>query len=261
MLSLGEKRPNSDGVQKVSKRLRQATVHSYFQSSAGDDSAWATETTSVKLPVKTYTKEEIIQSEGLDKEFKKFWNEKVEEIMVSPSVKLNLSSKKAISGAIYTSWTLQKTKLLKILADELKLLGKEAYPNKADCEKNLFSVKRNLERIDDISCTLTVLLSEAENNPSEAVSDQITIKLSALRTAQEALKKAMSRKSKKINCILKAKSTAETYCEVDSEYEVEGIVQSIKNEDDVLEIGEEDPTAISTLSTSLVDYDSTSDDD
>ena len=71
------------------------------------------------LGLKMYTSKDIDESSGFDKQYKEFWNAKASELCQDKTVRHKLKDKSAIQGAINTSWTLHKSDLLELEAEEL----------------------------------------------------------------------------------------------------------------------------------------------
>lgn len=67
----------------------------------------------------TYSEGDIADSSGLDKEYKQFWNAKAAELCHDKAVRHKLKDKGAIQGAINSLWTLHKSDLLQLQADEV----------------------------------------------------------------------------------------------------------------------------------------------
>ena len=71
--------------------------------------------------IHTYSSAEIDSSEGLEKAYREFWNEKALAMCNDKFARDKLSTDKvAAHGAINTSWILHKVDLLDLKAEELK---------------------------------------------------------------------------------------------------------------------------------------------
>ena len=102
----------------------QTTMFKFFQPSTPSTSSQTPKHTVAITPetydIHMYTQTEISSSQGLQQSFRRYWNEKASELCSDSSVRRKLKNKAAIQGAIYCSWTLHKTHLLQIQAEELQ---------------------------------------------------------------------------------------------------------------------------------------------
>ena len=74
-----------------------------------------------------YTQDEIDAVNGYEKQYRTFWNAKAQEILGNPSTrKALLGDVMAVSGAIDTSWALQKAELLKLDAAKMLKMAQES---------------------------------------------------------------------------------------------------------------------------------------
>lgn len=124
----------------------QTTMYKFFQASSSSSSSSSTPKPKVIVTpqiygIHVYTPAEIEQSHGLQKSFRNFWNEKAYELCSNNS---KLIDKYAIQGAIYCSWTLHKTKLLQLEAEQLKKDMESVYTDTVTREYILTPVNRNL---------------------------------------------------------------------------------------------------------------------
>ena len=95
--------------------------------------------------IKIYSEDEIRKSEeGLDKKFKQFWNKRIVEISTDERCKALLPTKLAIKGAVYTDWTMEKTTLLEIEADEIKLKAAKLCPKRKKDDPKLTKMVKNV---------------------------------------------------------------------------------------------------------------------
>ena len=127
--------------------------------------------------IKLYTKEEIEAVQGLDRHYREFWNTKANELCGDKSVRAQTRNKTAIYGAINTSWLLQKSDYLQLMADELCGLAENAYKNVVDRDRRLKSIHKNCTNVANLTTTISVLYSELEDAKELAVHQQCSIKL------------------------------------------------------------------------------------
>ena len=74
-----------------------------------------------------YTEADISSGVGLQRDFRTYWNDKVHEICADKTIRAHLGSKAAIQGTIYTLWTLHKTHLREVQAEELQVVAEQLY--------------------------------------------------------------------------------------------------------------------------------------
>ena len=119
----------------------QTTIFKFFQPSSSSDQVHKHSCVAVTTPesygIHMYTPTEISSAQGLQQLFRKFWNEKASELCSDSVTRYKLKNKAAIQGAIYLSWTLHKTDLLKIQAEELGEDMNQTKPLKNTCLHHL----------------------------------------------------------------------------------------------------------------------------
>ena len=76
-----------------------------------------------------YTDEDIVNSEGMDRRYKEFWNEKVKE-MEDVRYRLHLPTVSSLEGSIRTSWVYKKTSYIEIEADDVQAQITRLYDKK-----------------------------------------------------------------------------------------------------------------------------------
>lgn len=179
----------------------QTTMFKFFQPSSSSDQVHKHSCVAVTTPesygIHMYTPTEISSAQGLQQLFRKFWNEKAGELCSDSVTRCKLKNKAAIQGAIYLSWTLHKTDLLKIQAEELGEDMKMIYPDQATQKHMLTPVTRNVDRMLIASATVTRLYSEMGGGDSADIKKleaDLDRELTELRKAQDALNKAMERR-------------------------------------------------------------------
>lgn len=180
----------------------QTTLGKYFGScnSAGSGSS-STRKTATAIPsvfgVHIYTAREIEQSEGLNKEYRKFWNMKGAEICQDKRLIPKMDDA-SVKGAINTSWLLHKCSLLEFQAKQVEEKVKLLYCNQASIDHSLTSIKCNLERVKVAEATLEMLYDELSQMELQSEKKQKEIELETamteLKKAQAALHRALTRK-------------------------------------------------------------------
>ena len=192
---LGQKKARSDNTV-------QTTMFKFFQPSTPSQTPMLTvATTPESYGIHIYTPTEISKSQGLQQMFRKYWNEKAHELCADTSIRCKLKNKSAIQGAIYCSWTLHKTHLLQLQAEELQEDVKRFYPEKVAQEHMLTPVTKNLDRMLIAYATATCLYSEMNDGSEDLrkLETDLEREVSELRKAQDALSKAMERRRLDIN--------------------------------------------------------------
>ena len=142
--------------------------------------------------IHVYDTKEIAEAKGLDRDYKLFWNNNVRELCADRKVRHKLQDKGAIQGAVNTAWTLHKTELLKVQADELLT---HAHMDETACSDFFSTIKKHVKKISELTDTLRHVYTNATVNEGKDVSKM----LSDLRLAQSALKKAIARKKHQVS--------------------------------------------------------------
>ena len=218
----------------------QATVFRYFQASEKQSSSSslqkpATVAESPKsLGIQYYSHKEIESASGLQKDYRKFWNDKATELCSDKSVRAKLRNKAAIRGAIDSSWTLHKTHLLQLQAEKLVQQTKQLYSDEVAHSYELTVVTSNVERMlqayGSVNLTYTEIESAGSVNEKVILEKQLESDMSELKKAHAALTKAMKQKTK----ILEAEEMDEAmYAESPvqlSDSELESLVEIVKEE-------------------------------
>lgn len=147
-----------------------------------------------------YTPQEIEEGQGLEKEYRTFWNEKAFEMCKDRYTRAKLlNNKVAVHGAINTSWTLYKVKLLELRAEEMKHRALMIYPDTETAQCKMSSMEKNVLHMKTSATAVNTLYMRAEalsSNESslQEIEESTTKELTELRKSQEALIKAMKRK-------------------------------------------------------------------
>lgn len=188
--------------------------------------------------VKVFTESEIEVSTGLRKVYRRFWNDKAEEICSSRS--LNKFKPGEIQGAINVAWTLEKTRHLKEEMEKVNMESGQQCQSKAVLRKLQTSAKtidKNSLRVENAHETLSKTQKELTNarfelfqsanscqhkNALEKIEKQekdLEANLTELRKAQDALRKSLDVKRKLLNSMDAAESEKEGEFSSDGEGE------------------------------------------
>lgn len=181
-------------------RLAQSTMFKYFKPQKQGESSHSKtiQVTPATCGIKIYSTTEIESASGLKKEYFKFWNVKAAELCQSKDVTSKFhNNKRAIMGAINCSWTLERTKLISLQAEELIETAEKVYADEVKREHLITSVRSNLTRMQAAHASLmqsNLLMCESSTSDKKRLEDDLTKEMSELRLAQEALIKAIQRK-------------------------------------------------------------------
>ena len=157
--------------------------------------------------VKIYSTTEVSRAQGLEKIRRKFWNDKAEELCQDRE--LNKWKATAINGVIDTAWTLTKTAVLVMEADNLRDEESRAEPISApkprkqqkvamvdenvkrtlNTHRQLLKINQTLQSLKNTANTTTkkkAKISQAEDAARSAMGE--------LKQAQESLRKALENK-------------------------------------------------------------------
>ena len=179
----------------------QTTIFKFFKPSSSSDEVHKHSYTAVTTPesygIHMYTSTEVSSAQGLQQSFRKFWNEKALELCSDSVTRCKLKNKAAIQGAIHLSWTLHKTDLLKLQAEEMGEDMKLIYSDEATQKHMLTPITRNTDRMLIASAAVTRLYSEMGGSDTVDIcklEDDLDKELTELRKAQDALNKAIQRR-------------------------------------------------------------------
>ena len=107
-------------------------------------------------------------------------------------------SKKAIVGAVTTSWYLRKVDLMQIQVDELTSLLHAEYSCPSKIETKTKSVNKNLKRLlvsrETIRTHYKVIEAVKSQSEKLKTEEEIMTEITELKKATEALKKAIERR-------------------------------------------------------------------
>ena len=188
----------SSGPESVKKpRIVQSTLGRYLTgSSASTSSTKATTVLPQDFGIHVYTTQEIEQSKGLIKEYRKFWNAKSIEYCKDKRVTSKMDGA-AIKGAINTSWLLQKSMLLEFQSQQIEERAQTVY-SKSSIDHVLAPIKRNLDRVKIAKVTMDMLYEELSQLTStqdkSAKEKEMEHATTELKRALDALHKALQRK-------------------------------------------------------------------
>ena len=183
-----------------------------------------------------YSRDEIQKADGLSQEFRKFWNEKAVQLCKDKSVRDKLHHKKAIEGAIYTSWRFQSTHLLQLQAEEVIEEAKSLFSDNVRIEHFVSSIRKNLENMLEAFAGANHLyeVMNTKSKTDEMESD-LEKEMTQLKVAQSSLKKAISEKRQQIR-VEQAVIQHEAEClttgppEMLSEEDMEVLVETFKTD-------------------------------
>lgn len=200
------KRSRPDVSKSTNKRpcTTQATLFKYFKDSEGAQcsSHQLTVSTPENYGIKVYSKSEIESASGLKQEYLKFWNDKAAELCEDKNVREKFqNNKRAIMGAINSSWTLHRTELLQLQAEEVAEEAKTVYTDEVRREQFLSSIRSNVTKMQDATSSVTQLYHIMDNStPTEilGMEEDLTKEVSKLKHCQDALIKALQRKREDI---------------------------------------------------------------
>lgn len=228
------------GAQK--KKCSQMSLMTYFKPAQANQSTPSTSSTVVTpgyYGINLYTEADISSAVGLQRDFRTYWNDKAHEICADKTIRAHLGSKAAIQGTIYTSWTLHKTHLLELQAEELQGVAKQLYNDEIALLADFSTIKNNLERMLQCYASVTTLAERAKSlNIAEktAKEEEIEKELSDLKKAQNALHQAMERKraeliARKIDIEEEEMLTASSPVQLSTD-EMEQLIETVRSEDD-----------------------------
>ena len=221
---------------------KQATLHKYFGGGPSMAPQPPAKKTCPYSGIKLYSEEEIKESgEGLDKTFKQFWNKRIKEITTDESCKKLLPSKAAIKGAVYTDWTLEKTSLLEVEADEIKMKASKLhiYRKKRAEDAKIVNMTKNVSDMKNKHDTLVALFERGELEDGMIEDNEIDIALKDLKKAQDALKKSITRRKLEIKQLQSTDSETNDVTLVNddeialTDSEINTVVAVIKAQDDI----------------------------
>ena len=175
----------------------QSSIHKFFKSTCSTSTSKpmsGIQFTPDYFGIHMYKKSEIEEARGLDRDYKHYWNEKVIELCNDKQVRHKLKDKGAIQGAVNTSWSLHKSELLQIQADELHMCIAGKY-TKERAYTEFYTIKANIKKVMELTETIRLLYTDASKEMGGEVAEMMRV----LRLAQSALKKAIDRKRQEIN--------------------------------------------------------------
>ena len=208
----------------------QSTLHMFFKSGAETARPKTVEYIPQYLGIHTYSEGDIADSSGLDKEYKEFWNAKATELCQDKAVRQKLQDKAAIQGAINSLWTLHKSDLLQLQADELAVCVNHTYTDETRQAYALSTVESNLKKMMELTDSLRLVYV----NATEEMGDEVSDLMKKLRKSQSALKKAIDRKNHELHQIKTAQpltAAAPEAVNVLSTDELQDLIQEIKKDD------------------------------
>lgn len=131
-----------------------------------------------------YTSKDIDESSGLDKQYKEFWNAKASELCQDKTVRHKLNDKSACNPRSHnTSWTLHKSDLLELEAEELAVyvsVMDDVHPS------TLSFIESNKTKMMELTESLRLVYA----NATKEIGAEVSTLMKELRKAQSALKKS-----------------------------------------------------------------------
>ena len=185
--------------QPCKKNLLQASLFKFYKPGDGSSSKPRPPVlqTPSKFNIHLYSEDEIERARGLNKLRLRFWNDKAVEICSDKSITDELNNnREAIEGAIHSSWTLHKTSLLELEAEELEDKAILVYDDAVARELILKNVKKNRDRMKTAHATIHALsniIAESSESQKMQLEKQLSQEISELKKAQDALSKAIQR--------------------------------------------------------------------
>ncbi len=147
---------------RSSSGTTQSTLQMFFKNPSGETSRPTTvAVTPQYLGIHMFSEKVIAESTGLDKDYKEFWNAKAAELCQDKAVRHKLRDKPAIQGAINTSWSLHKSDLLQLQAQELTLYVSQAYTDESVRAVTLSSVQSNLKKVLELTEAIRLVHANA----------------------------------------------------------------------------------------------------
>ena len=136
-----------------------------------------------------YSAEEIAKAAGMKKDCRLFWNSEAMKVCSSEHAITRLASNQEIEGAINTSWTLHKTRLLQLKVEELYVKASQIFQDETERAHSLSTVNANWEKLREITEEYQLIKNSSD-------SDEVSAYMRRLKTIQGALKKALDRRFK-----------------------------------------------------------------
>ena len=179
-----------------------------------------------------FTLPQIQNSAGMLKEYRLFWNEKARDLCSDVTVtKEKLKDKVEIQGAINVAWTMHKSSLLQMQADEIQEEAKTIYDDPVGRAHLLMPIERNLTKVLE-SHAYIQQLHDHSDLPVDKLQDDIDSEIHELKKAQDALNKALESRRQDMDQAKRRvaeKHTVQSPVKL-SEAEVEDLVNTIKAE-------------------------------
>lgn len=205
---MAKRKATQADIPDLKRCVTQASLEKFFsptttakQSSGSSSSSAAPKVvlTPEYYNIHIYSDSEIENAKGLQKDFRKFWNEKAREICADKGVRAKLRNTSAIKGAIFTSWTLHKTHILKMKADEIEQEAKVAHPDEVNHDLLLTSMRRNVDKmLQAYAATIAKSEEISESTERQEKEKELHQEMSDLKKAQDALQKSMERRQSAI---------------------------------------------------------------
>ena len=206
----------------------------HVQASASTSRALTVPESPQEFGIHVYTQAQIESSKGMLKDYRLFWNDKVYELCSDVSVREKLKDKSAIQGAINVSWTMQKSSLLQIQADEVREESKTIYTDPVGRAHLLTPIERNLKRVLETHAYVQQLCDDSDL-PLDKLENTIDSELQELKKAWDALNKALENRRQDMEQVrqkMVEKHTVKSPVKL-SDMEIEDLAHSIKMESQI----------------------------
>ena len=184
--------------------------------------------------IHVYTQAQIESSKGMLKDYRLFWNDKAYELCSDVAVREKLKDKSAIQGAINVSWTLQRSSLLQVQADEIREESKTIYSDPIGREHLLTPIERNLKRVFETHAYIQQLCDHSDL-PVDKLENTIDRELQELKKAQDALNKALESRRQDMAQVkrrMAETNTVQSPIKL-SDIEIEDLAHSVKMESQI----------------------------
>ena len=215
------KKPRCDSAQPSQRGLG-----AFFQTTSEPDYPFAR-----RCGIKVYTATEIGDSvSSMEQRFRKYWNQKAEEICANKEAYMLLKNNTAIQGAIHSAWILKKSELLLVEADHMRKVASEVYQTDILPTK-LKTIDRNTEKLDKTLQSINSLyatLSPSSNvTERKAVGDKMEVEVTCIKKNQEALRKALERlRNDVVKCT--KRDSFKLSCSMAADEDIQEMVEDVK---------------------------------
>ena len=213
-------------------KMKQTTINTFFGGKPPKTICRAEQ-----LGIKLFSEQEISEAEGhgFEKEFRQFWNLKAHELCSSSMIRMKLTTKQQIQGAIHTAWNMHKCALLEVKMEQIEHQTKQVFSDAATCAAKMKTMKKNNAQMKEVLSNIANIYDEIETKDKEGLTSdkeqvELTKNITALKKVQDAFKKSMYRRQQEIDILIAEKNLH--MCSVlpapVDDSEVEALVNDIK---------------------------------